>query len=105
MKSRKKIKTRKPRAVSKAPRRRRTKDVTASNIPLTYQRKLEEEFIGAHPEAFDPYVGEWVAMQGPAIVAHGHNFSAVAEEARARGAQVPYIFRVEPKRRPNEGYL
>jgi len=39
------------------------------------------------------------------IVAHGSEPVAVVNEARARGIKVPYIFSVEPKRKPNEGYL
>jgi len=105
MKAKNKTKTRKPSAEPKKIAPRRKTQGAKSKVPLTYQRKEEEDFIGAHPEAFDPYVGQWVAMQGPAIIAHGDDLSTVTQEARARGASRPLVFRVLPKRGPNEGYL
>ena len=61
--------------------------------------------MGEHPEAFDPFIGEWVVLEGTSIVAHGQDAVIVADEARARGVRVPYIFRVLPRREPNVGYL
>ena len=105
MRSKKKTKTRKPRPLAKKSRPQKTKVVDLGNTPLTYQRKEEEEFIGEHPEAFDPYVGQWVAMQGPAIIAGGPELSVVIKQACERGAPHPYVFRVESKLKPNEGFL
>jgi hypothetical protein len=104
MKSKKNTNTRKSPALAKKPApRRKAKRVASKLPPLTYQRKVEQDFIGAHPEAFEPYVGQWVAMDGAAIVAHGDDYLVVANEARAR-AKDPYMFRVL-KHKPNEGFL
>jgi hypothetical protein len=78
----------------------------ASEIPLIRQPEVEQQFIGEHPEAFEPFVDQWVVLEGTSIVSHGHDAAIVADEARARGVKVPYIFfRVLPKRNPNVGYL
>lgn len=106
MKSQKKIKARKtPRKTSKKSRSRRKVKSDASSIPLIRHREVEEQFIADHPEAFDPFIGEWVVLEGASIISHGMNAAIVADEARARGVKVPYMFRVEPKLKPNEGYL
>lgn len=106
MKSKRKTKTRKPaRAASKKARPRRKAKNDGSNIPVIYQRRIEQQFIGEHPEAFDPFIGEWIVLEGRSIVAHGMNATVVAEEARSRGVRVPYMFRVVPRLNPNEGYL
>jgi len=74
-------------------------------INLIRHREVEERFIGEHPEAFDPFIGEWVVLEGASIISHGMNAAIVADEARARGVKVPYMFRVVPRLKPNEGYL
>jgi hypothetical protein len=107
MKSQKKTKSRKPAATSsKKPRsRQNAKSNGAAAVPLFDHRAVEHRFIAEHPEAFDPFIGEWVVLEGTSIVSHGQNAPVVADEARARGVAVPYIFRVSPKREPNVGYL
>jgi Family of unknown function (DUF5678) len=107
MKSRKKTKSRKASLASskKPPSRRRGKKNAASEVPLFDHRAVEHRFIAEHPDAFDPFIGEWVVLEGTSIVAHGQEPVDVVDEARARGIKVPYIFRVEPKRKPNQGYL
>jgi hypothetical protein len=106
-KSQKKTKSRKPpRAGAKKPRaRRKVKNNGASAVPLFDHRAVEHRFIAEHPEAFDPFIGEWVVLEGTSIVAHGHEPVDVVNEARSKGIKVPYILRVDPKRKPNEGYL
>ncbi len=76
-----------------------------SKLPVLYHREVEQRFIGEHPEAFEPFIGEWVVLEGTSIVAHGKDAGTIADEARARGVKVPYIFRVLSKLKPNEGYL
>jgi hypothetical protein len=41
------------------------------------------------------FAGQWVVLEGEKIVAHGNDPLQVVTEARAKGVQVPYIFRVE----------
>jgi hypothetical protein len=107
VKSQKKTRTRKtPREASKkSPSRRKVKNDGAAAIPLNLHRAVEQRFMGEHPEAFDPFIGEWVVLEGTSIVAHGQEPVDVLNEARARGIKVPSIFRAEPKRKANEGRL
>jgi hypothetical protein len=107
MKSQKKTTSPKlPRKASKkAPSRRRVKKDVASAIPPFDHRAVEHGFIAEHPEAFDPFIGEYVVLEGTSIVAHGPVPAIIADEARALGIRVPYLLKVLPKRKPNEGYL
>ena len=102
MKSRKKIKSRKPSPKKKSPARR-TVNNGASKVPQ--HRAVEQQFIGEHPEAFDPYIGEWVVLEGRSIVAHNPDPGVAVDQARTAGIKIPYVFWVEPKLKPNQGRL
>ena len=54
----------------------------------------ERTWLDAHR---DEYLGQWVALDGDRLIAHGVDARTVYEAARARGVEVPYIDRVEPK--------
>jgi len=41
------------------------------------------------------YRGEWVALEGEAVVAHGADNGAVYESARTQGYESPFLFFVE----------
>ena len=107
MKSQKKTKSRKPAATApkKTRSRQRAKTNGAAAVPLFDHRAVEHRFIEEHPEAFEPYIGEWVVLEGASIVAHGPVPAIIADEARALGIKVPYLLKVLPKLKPNEGYL
>jgi hypothetical protein len=107
MKTQKKPKSRKPATISskKARSQRTAKSNGAPAEPLFDHRTVEHRFIAEHPEAFEPFIGEWIVLEGTSIVAHGQDAPVVADEARARGVAVPYIFRVPLKRESNTGYL
>jgi hypothetical protein len=50
------------------------------------------------------YLGEWVALEGDAVVAHGGDGKAVYESARAQGISSPFLFHVaEPDSTPFAG--
>jgi hypothetical protein len=54
------------------------------------------------PEA--RYRGEWVALDGEAVVAHGADSRAVYESARKQGFESPFLFFVdEPDATPTAG--
>lgn len=59
-------------------------------------RTHEEEraWVEAHREEF---LGQWVALDGGDLVAHGTDARAVYDEARARGVDAPYLDQVLPK--------
>jgi hypothetical protein len=71
----------------------------------TRDRTTEMRFLEKYPEAFDKFIGEWVVLEGTSIVAHGGDAASVAAEARNAGIDVPYIFRVVPKLKDNQGSL
>lgn len=58
-------------------------------------RVRELKFQESHPEAFCPFVGQWVVLEGETIVAHGSDPIRVVAEARSRAVRVPYVFFVE----------
>ncbi len=45
----------------------------------------------------DEYLGQWVALDGNRLLAHGTNAKEVADAARAAGVKAPFLERVEPK--------
>jgi hypothetical protein len=87
----------------------RVSSVQALNAPHSTRRSshrsLEMEFLRSHPEIFARYVGEWVALEGEQIVAHGRDPAKVVAAARRAGVKIPFIFRVQPKLAANAGTL
>jgi hypothetical protein len=50
------------------------------------------------------YLGEWVALEGDEVVAHGADGKAVYESARVQGISSPFLFHVsEPDSKPFAG--
>jgi hypothetical protein len=64
--------------------------------PGTSRRSVEQAWRERNRELLAAYEGEWVALEGESIVAHGPRVDLVVEEARRRGIAVPYVFLVEP---------
>lgn len=63
--------------------------------PRTYRtHEAERAWIEAHR---DEYLGQWVALDGDRLLAHGANAREVAETARAAGVKAPFVERIEPK--------
>jgi predicted Zn-dependent protease len=54
----------------------------------------ERAWINAHR---DEYLGQWVALDGDRLVAHGTDARSVYDEARSSGVSVPYLAHVTPK--------
>jgi hypothetical protein len=54
----------------------------------------ERAWVEAHREEF---LGQWVALDGGNLVAHGTDARAVYDEARAQGVDTPYLDQVLPK--------
>ena len=54
----------------------------------------EREWIDAHR---DEYFGEWVALDGDRLIAHGPDARQVYRDAREKGVIAPYLDRVGPK--------
>jgi predicted Zn-dependent protease len=54
----------------------------------------ERAWINAHR---DEYLGQWVALDGDHLVAHGTDAKNVYDEAREQGITAPYLVHVTPK--------
>lgn len=83
-----------------ARRRRCPESVIMREAISTYVQHQEREAASAHrTAAFEGeearrYAGEWVALSGQEVVAHGRDGVAVFHEARLKGVLVPRVIRV-----------
>jgi hypothetical protein len=57
-------------------------------------RQRELHFRETRQDLLVPFAGQWVCLERETIVSHGSNVTRVAEEARRKGVQMPYVFRV-----------
>ena len=67
-------------------------------VPLTWKsaapfndRREEMQWLAKESS---PYAGEWVALHGPCLVAHGEKLASVRAAAKAAGAVEPLFARV-----------
>ena len=65
-------------------------------------RTIEREHAWVE-EHRDEYLGQWVAIEGDALVAHGTNPRQVYLAARDAGIEVPYIVHVQKREEPFTG--
>jgi hypothetical protein len=63
-------------------------------------RAREQQWVAEHR---DEYVGQWVALEGDHLIAHGHDARAVYTSAREAGIQIPFVVRVEAYDEPSMG--
>lgn len=61
----------------------------------TCMNNREFNWLLSHPEIEERYVGEYIAIVGDRIVAHGKDFKKVLEEAE-KGDREPFIHKVPP---------
>ena len=62
--------------------------------PAYRTHERERGWINVHR---DEYLGQWVALDGDHLVAHGTDARKVYEEAREQGITAPYLEQVSPK--------
>ncbi|HSE34231.1 MAG TPA: DUF5678 domain-containing protein [Pyrinomonadaceae bacterium] len=62
--------------------------------PAYKTNEQERAWINAHREE---YLGQWVALDGDQLVAHGTDAKEVYDQARDKGLTAPYLERVSPK--------
>lgn len=55
----------------------------------------EFEYLVSHPEISRKYSGEYIAIVGEAVVAHGKDLKKVLEEAKKTGKE-PLLHKVPP---------
>lgn len=68
--------------------------------PAYRTNKQERAWINTHREE---YLGQWVALDGDHLVAHGTDAKKVYDEARERDITAPYLERISPKQEPFMG--
>ncbi|HVF26666.1 MAG TPA: DUF5678 domain-containing protein [Pyrinomonadaceae bacterium] len=69
-------------------------DRELQSAPTYRTHERERAWIEANR---DEYLGQWVALDGDKLLAHGHDAREVADAARAAGMTVPFVVRVESK--------
>ena len=62
--------------------------------PAYRTNEQERAWINAHREE---YLGQWVALDGDQLLAHGADAKKVYDEAKAQGITAPYLEQVSPK--------
>ena len=61
-------------------------------------RREEMAWLGEHEEELEKdYPGEWLAFDGPRLVAHGQDLHAVVREAKDKGVNRPFLSAVRDK--------
>ncbi|HLG14306.1 MAG TPA: DUF5678 domain-containing protein [Blastocatellia bacterium] len=55
-------------------------------------RQLEQQWLIDHRAQYE---GEWVALDGDLLIAHGPDGREVMAEARGAGVAIPFVVRVE----------
>jgi len=63
-------------------------------------RATESDWVDRHR---DQFLGEWVAVEGERLIAHGTNPREVYLTARAAGITTPFIVRVHEREEPFMG--
>jgi hypothetical protein len=48
----------------------------------TYKGSVEHRWLATHPDEVAKFVGQYIAVVGEKIVAHGHDFEKVYQEAK-----------------------
>ena len=88
--------------LGRRPRRREEpSEALDHQLPPLSRREREHAWRRSHRELLQgQYADQWVVLEGDEIVAHGRNAVQAAEEARAKGVPVPYVFYVQPPRPP-----
>jgi len=72
-------------------------------VPVDAVNEHREEFRWL-AERSGPYAGQWVALDGPRLVAHGAKLAAVSEAARAAGVERPLFASVPDDNMPFGGW-
>jgi hypothetical protein len=65
-------------------------------VVISTHRQTEFEWIRTHRDELRRCAGQWVVVEGAALVAHGKDAVRVVARARRRGITVPLVFYVEP---------
>ena len=82
--------------------------VTESTAPLSWlssesvnERRQEMQWLSKESA---PYAGQWVALDGSRLLAHGPKIAIVAAAARAAGIEIPFFASVPDDDLPFAGW-
>lgn len=78
-----------------APRLEPQAESQADSFTVELKDQAAFSWINAHSSE---YQGQWLALDGDRLLAHGANLAEVAAAARAAGVQFPLLHLVEPPR-------
>lgn len=70
----------------------------ASDRSKPTRRDRELEWLRRHQEEIRVLAGQWVVIEGEAIVAVGRDPLEAVQDARRKGVQVPFVCRIEHER-------
>jgi predicted DNA-binding antitoxin AbrB/MazE fold protein len=80
--------------------------ITITSLPVVEKwnaRKEEQEWLEAHQHE---YKGQWVALQGNALISYGSRAQAVLDEAHQKGIERPLLYQVpDDPDEPSAGWL
>ena len=79
-----------PLTLPEHPRVRLTLEDQPSSAPSAEVNERREEMLWLATHA-GPYAGQWVALSGSRLIAHGAQLSAVTAAARAAGVDEPFL--------------
>jgi hypothetical protein len=71
----------------------------------TSRRERELLWLRTHRADLQPFIGEWVVLEGENIVAHNPDPITAVREARSKGIKSPFVHRVESGRTKGESRL
>ena len=67
------------------------------------RRLAEQEWVGVHGK---DYIGQWVALDGGSLIAHGSDAVPVRDQALAKGVVRPFVVRIPHDfGQPSAGWL
>lgn len=67
---------------------------TIDPVDLQVARERELRFLAAHPDLEQRFPGEWIAVDGEAVVANGDDLAGVLQRAEDAGHPDPFILSV-----------
>jgi Family of unknown function (DUF5678) len=74
-------------------------------VPLAHKQKDRSQELAWLMKNQGDYAGQWVALEGDELIAHGYDLVQVSNEAKAKGVANPIFARAEaPNARPFAGW-
>jgi hypothetical protein len=78
----------------------RHKPPPGRRVPLAHQQKDRSRELAWLVQHQAEYAGQWVALEGDELIAHGYDLLQVSAEAKAKGVDEPIFARAEDPNGP-----